>query len=410
MALVVALKVCALLILYAGWKFAPRADHGADLWMTRPDTSFMDNLANFDGAWFVRLAALGYDRLASGDYDLDDQIEKLRVMDPLGYRQGLWPPEPGVERFDRGYGFRHWPGMVWLLGLIGRTGLDYVYAGVVLSNLFTIVYGLLLYFLARKDMGEHAAVFAVALSQFHPGGYSLSGLYNESMFLALAAGAMLSARQGRWWLCGALGMLCALTRIFGVVLAVPLLYEWLEQRSESGGGYFFPLYPSNLRRGLKWLFELPGLWWALLIPAGSVLVLIFFNRVSGDPLIFTRVHEANVYGHINWPWLMLAETWHKGWQVWMKELPLHALLLAVLLLSFRRVRGSYWVWMLAFFLYHTSNGNHSYLRYQVQCLPMFLAIASVSGERGWVLNSLLCLFAGLFGLFSAMFINGYWVA
>ena len=83
--LLLALKLASLLVLYAGWKLMPRADYGADLWLTRADTSFVDNLANFDGAWFVRVGAIGYQRLASGDYDLEEETRRLRVMDRLGY-------------------------------------------------------------------------------------------------------------------------------------------------------------------------------------------------------------------------------------------------------------------------------------------------------------------------------------
>lgn len=411
--LVTVLRAGSIGCLFVGWKFVDRADYGEDLWITRPATSFMDNLANFDGAWFVRLASLGYQRLAAGDYDLGAETERLRVMDRLGYEQARWPREPGTKRFDRGYGYRHWPLLVWLVAGMERIGLDPVYAGVVLSNLFSALYGIVLYVLARKDMGKTPAAMAVALSQLHPGGYALSGLYNESLFLVLAAGAMLSARKGNWWITGLLGMAAATTRIFGVVLAAPLAYEWLTQRAQARGkspDFASVLGLDNIGRGISEALKWPGLWWVMLIPAGTGVVLAFFHFTAGDAMIWTRVHEGNVHGTINWPWLMLAETYHKGRHIWIKELPLHALLFLVLVFSFGRVRGSYWVWMLLFFMYHTSNGNHSYLRYQVQCVPMFIAIARLSGDRGLWAAPLLLVFAGLAGFFGAMFINGYWVA
>jgi len=412
-AIALALKAAALVCLYAGWNFVPRADHGADLWITRADTPFVHNLANFDGAWFVRLAAIGYEKLASGDYDLAAETQRLGVMDELGYEQGLWPPEPDSGRFDRGYGFRHWPGFVWLVKIPGGLGLDYVWSAVALSNLFTVIYGVLLYLLARKDLGAAGAALAVALSQFHPGGYALSAAYNESMFLALAAGAMLAARNQRWWLCGLAAGAAAATRIFGLVLALPLACEWMAHRASQtlpDPGAAGVLSVQSIKSSLRGLLELPGLWWAVLIPLGTAAALVFFHLTAGDALVFTRVHEQNVYGQVNWPWLMLEETYRKGPEIWMKELPLHALLLAVLALSFRRVRFSYLLWMALFFLYHTSNGNHSYLRYQVQCLPMFIAIPALCREREWPGYAVLAVFAALFGLFGALYVNGYWVA
>jgi hypothetical protein len=413
LALAVGIKAASLLCLYAGWRLAPQAHYDADLWITRPGVSFVDHLANFDGAWFARIAALGYARLASGDYDLAQETKRLRVMDELGCEQGLWPPKPGNGHFDRGYAFRHWPLLPWLIRAASLTGLDPVHAGVLLSNLFAVVYGVLLYFLVRLDHAKRTAALAVALSQLHPGGYAFSAVFNESLFLMLAAAAMLAARGRRWWLAGFIAGAAAMSRIDGALLFVPLAYEWLMERSQSagaGGGFKDVLGARNLARGFHGFAELPGLWWAFFIAAGTLLVITYFYRITGDPLIWTKVHEVNVYGHVNWPWLMLLETYRKGFQVWGKELPLHALLFLVLLLGFRRLRGSYWIWMLAFFLYHTSNANHSYLRYQVQCLPLFIALAELTVARRWLAGLLLAASAIWFAVFGAMFINGYWVA
>jgi hypothetical protein len=409
----VALKAAALLCLFAGWALLPRADYDADLWITREDSSFIDNLANFDGAWFVRVAALGYRRLAEGDYDLKAETKRLRVMDRLGYNQGRWPPKPGSDRFDRGYGFRHWPLFPLLIRALSLTGLDPVLSGVIISNLFAMAYGVLLYLLVRIDLDRRTAILAVALSQLHPGGYALTAVFNESMFLALAAGAMFSARKSRWWIAGLLSMAAAATRIDGALLALPLAYEWMTQRAErEAGGVEFAavLGVENIKRGFRAFAEWPGVWWCFLIPAGTVSVIAYFYLVSGDALIWTKVHEVNKYGHVNWPWLMLLETFRKGFHVWGKELPLHALLFIVLILSFKRVRGTYWIWMLMFFIYHSSNANHSYLRYQAQCLPLFIAMAQLAEERRGPGKFMLGTFAVTFAIFGAMFINGYWVA
>jgi hypothetical protein len=418
-ALVVALKIASLLVLYAGWKLYPRADYRdaqgqrVDLWMTRPNTAFIDNLANFDGAWFVRIAALGYRRLADQNYDLAAETRQLRVMDQLGFEQGRWPPEPGTDRFDRGYGYRHFPLWPWLIRAGTRLGADAVHAEIVLANLLAMIYGVLLFILARRNLPVGAAALAVALSQLHPGGYTFSGGYNEPLFLALATGSMTAARAGRWRIAGPLAMIAAMTRIFGIVLIAPLAYEWLEQRTEERtglSGLGNTLAPAGLGRGLAGLRSSPGVGWLLLVPAGLIAVAITFALASGDALIWTRVHEANRYGHLNWPWLMMMETWRKGWVIAAKELPLHALLLGVLILSWGRVRGPYWVWMLLFFIHHTTNGNHSYLRYQVECMPLFIAIATLTYPRRWLWPIVLLVSAGLFVFFGVRFINGYWVA
>ena len=405
------LKLAALAVLYYGWSFVPKPEYPADLWMTRPDTAFADNLLNFDGAWFARIAALGYRRLADGDYDLAAETKRLRVMDELGYRQGLYPGDPA--RPDRGYGYRHWPLFPWLVRAVAVAVRDYAAAAVVLSNLGYFAFALLLYALARLDFDHATALAAVLFASIHPGAYSLTAGFNESAFLALAAGAMLAARKEQWLLAGLLGGLGCATRVLGEILLLPLAYEYLRRRLDAEPGpapIGRVLGRENLARAWMSFRARPAPLWLLLVPAGTAAVLLTFWRVSGDPLVFVNVHEANVHGHVSWPWLMMLETYRKGAHVWLKELPLHAALLLLILASLKRLRVSYLLWMAAFFLVHTSNANHSYLRYQIQCLPMFLALADLARRRPAWGAGLVAASAGLFGLFAALYIAGYWTA
>ena len=405
------LKLAALAVLYCGWSFVPKANYPADLWMTRPGTPFLDNLVNFDGAWFVRIAALGYRRLASGDYDLARETARLRVLDPLGYQQGLFPGDP--SRMDRGYSFRHWPLFPWLIRAAAKPVRDYATAAVLLSNLGYFAFALLFYALVRLDFDHATGIKALLFASLHPGAYSLTAGFNESLFLALVAGAFLAARKDRWLWAGLLAGAACTTRILGEILFVPLLYEYLRRSLNPEPGpapLGAVLSRENLARAWQNFRAKPAPLGLLLIPVGTAVVLFTFWRTAGDPLVFFGGHEVNAYGHVNWPWLMLLETWRKGPAVWMKELPLHAALLLVILASLRRLRKSYLLWMVLFFLIQTSNANHSYLRYQIQCLPLFIGLAELGRRHPALEAGLLALSAGLFGLFATMFINGYWTA
>jgi len=405
------LKLAALAVLYYGWCFVPRANYPADLWMTRPTTSFLDNLVNFDGAWFVRIAALGYRRLASGDYDLAAETARLRVLDPLGYRQGLYPGDPG--RIDRGYGFRHWPLFPWLIRATAALVRDYVTAAVLLANLGYFAFALLFYALVRADFDHLTGLKALLFASIHPGAYSLTAGFNETLFLALVAGAFLAGRKDRWLLAGLLAGAACMTRILGEIIFAPLLYEYLRRSLNPEAGpapLAAVLGRENLARAWRKFMTKPALLWLLLIPIGTGIVLLTFQRTAGNPFVFFGVHEVNEYGQVNWPWLMLLETWRKGPAVWMKELPLHLALLLAILASLRHLRKSYLLWMILFFLIQTSNANHSYLRYQIQCLPLFIALADLSRRHPALQAGLIALSAGLFGVFAVMFINGYWTA
>jgi len=405
------LKLAALAVLYYGWTFIPKANYPADLWLTRPNTAFLDNLVNGDGAWFVRIAALGYRRLAAGDYDLAQETARLRVMDQLGYQQGLYPGD--LSRPDHGYGFRHWPLFPWLIRAAAALVGDYVTSAVLLANLGYFAFALLFYALVRLDFDHATGIKALLFASIHPGAYSLTAGFNESLFLALVAGAFLAARKERWLWAGLLAGAACTTRILGEIIFLPLLYEYLRRSLNPEPGpapLAAVLSRDNLARAWKNFLARPALLWLLLIPVGTGVVLLTFQITAGNPLVFFGVHEVNEYGHVNWPWLMLLETYRKGAHVWLKELPLHAALLLVILASLRHLRKSYLLWMVLFFLIQTSNANHSYLRYQLQCLPLFIALADLGRRRPALEAGLLALSAGLFGVFAVMFINGYWTA
>src|SRR4029079_9154843 len=80
-----------------------------------------------------------------------------------------------------------------------------------------------------------------------PTSFFLSAVYAESLFLVMALGAIYAARRERWLFAGLLGAGAALTRPFGVVVAVPLAVELLMQwRAEGRPRWLaFPAIPAT---------------------------------------------------------------------------------------------------------------------------------------------------------------------
>jgi hypothetical protein len=156
----------------------PAPGHGAgyalDLW------------ANWDGAWFVQIARHSY---ATRD---------------------------GAAAF--------YPLYTGLLALLGRAfGGRYVAAGVVLSLAAAAASFVLLRRLAALELGEDAARRATVLLAVFPLSFFLQAVYSESIFLALAVGAFLAARTGRWTLAGAAAAAAFLARPAAVALWAGLL-------------------------------------------------------------------------------------------------------------------------------------------------------------------------------------------
>jgi hypothetical protein len=122
--------------------------------------------------------------------------------------------------------FRDWP-FFPLYPLITRgvsllTGGDVALAGVLVSNLAFVVALVLLYHLAEPVLGADGALRSLAFVALAPGAVAYAMAYSDSTFLVLAASSMLAAQRGRWSLMAVLYGLACLTRLQGLLLAVPL--------------------------------------------------------------------------------------------------------------------------------------------------------------------------------------------
>jgi mannosyltransferase PIG-V len=96
----------------------------------------------------------------------------------------------------------------------------------VVANGAALVAGVLLVRLARRETGDDrlAERSAWLLALLPPALVLVLG-YAESVLLALAVGAFLALRSGRWWTAAALGLLAGLCRPVGVALVLPAAVE-----------------------------------------------------------------------------------------------------------------------------------------------------------------------------------------
>ncbi len=401
LSILVGIKLILILVFFFSHHFLPRQNWPGEVWMVRPSTTLFENLANFDGAWFIRIAALGYEKITKGDYDLAEETQRLKVMDELGYEDGV----------TRKYAYRHWPLFPWLIQAGARlSGNNYLAAGVMISNLCYFLYGFFFYKLARIYFDQRVSLLGLCLALIHPGAYALNAVYNEPLFLCWICGSFYFLKKDRYFLAGLFAGLASLTRIEAALIYLPIIYEYFRKGLAEDAGLFAVFKGGALKSGCIRLFREPAVNWLLLAPLGGLTALLYFKWISGSALVFVQVHESNLYGHFGFPWQMLYATYLKGPDTYLKEFPLHLLLLLAIVFSFRKIDWSLWVWLLSFWLFYTTNGNHSYLRYQVMAAPMFLALAMLLDHRPVLKYLYLIGSSGAMAFFAAMYINGYWVA
>ncbi len=230
--------------------YLPGADPAGD---PLEPPGFLNYWAHWDGAWYSEIATQGYGARApesTAFFPLYPMLVKFGSSLPGG--QALW--------------------------------------GVLISLLCTAFALFFVYRIAENLYGFRAARVSTLAFAFFPTAFFLNAVYTEALFLALTAGAVWAARvRGNLWLAGILGALAAATRNLGVLLLIPLFFEWLRRRREFGV------------RGLAGL---------ILVPTGLIGYAAFLRERFGDPLVFAHQQSAYWEREPTNPLTTLGKAWH----------------------------------------------------------------------------------------------------
>lgn len=114
-------------------------------------------------------------------------------------------------------------------GLMYVTG-NPLTAGLLISNLAGLVMLVVLYRLIEEDFDQERAYRTVLYLSVFPTAFFFAAAYTESLFLCLTLLSFYHMHHGYWWLAGLFGLLASLTRPTGLLLLLPLCYEYLRQR------------------------------------------------------------------------------------------------------------------------------------------------------------------------------------
>ncbi|MFG2043338.1 mannosyltransferase family protein [Dactylosporangium sp. NPDC048998] len=147
-------------------------------------------------------------------------------------------------------------------------------AAMAISIFFAFVALVMLHRLVDEEFGEKIASRTVFYLAAFPTGFFLFAAYNESLYITLAIISLYAARKGHFWIASAAAALAGSTRLFGVLLAAPLVYEYMRQR-----GWSFRKIRWN---AVSFLF----------IPSGVIAFSIFCKIKLNDWLAFSHAQEG----------------------------------------------------------------------------------------------------------------------
>jgi hypothetical protein len=284
-------------------------------------------------------------------------------------------------------------------------------AGLVVANVAFLAALVLLHRLVATEVDEAAAERALWYLVAFPTGFFLTAAYNTGLFLALTLGCVYALRRQRWWLAGLLAALAGATRSSGLLLAIPMLYEYLR------------VHGRRIR---------PDLLAVALVPVGLLGYVAYTWRVLGDPLAFVHA-QSHWYRRLDWPWSALVRqiamiARHKlfGDTGLHNLMDLAAVLLAAALITLAfvgpwRLRRDQWAipvygaaLVLLMLLFPNTSSTTPYplqssARFFLEVFPAFLIMARI-GARPRVDRAYLVIAVGAQAILLDFFLHGGWVA
>jgi len=304
----------------------------------------------------------------------------------LGIAANWYPKDPHVLLGASVYAFFPlYPLLMRIFGVVVRSNF---LAGIIVSNSALIFACLYLYKLVRMDSDEETALRAIKYLFLFPTAFILSGVFAEALFLALALACFYYARNNKWFLAGLCGFFLSLTRAPGLLIMVPLLYEYLK-------GIQFKI--SRMRIDILFL---------LLIPLGLFLVCAHHYYLTGDWLAYIHTLQKGWETGFNNPFYSFYQALflHKHITI---AFPAYCSLAAALLLMifYKSIGFSYWLFGVSMLLLPVAISSlyifNSMLRYLLPIFPLYIILAKMS--RGSRADQLIAMFLALLQGFLMVF-------
>lgn len=268
--------------------------------------------------------------------------------------------------------------------------IDPLITGIVVSN---VCFLLLIYFfmkLVRLDYSLKETFKITLLLAFFPTSYYFSSLYTESLFMLFSILFLYYLRTQNWSVASIFGMFAGGTRNTGVLLAIPFAIEFLDNH-------------FNTYNKFVWNKRLFSILWGIIIPLLAFVYMGYLWGEFGDPFAFSSVQELFGRGFMA-PWNTVIQGYSfnllslkkilLGGRVYFDiynviELIFISLILLTLVLSFKKIRLSYWIIILYSLLIPLTAPAYenvkdyfvSLSRYSLVIVPFYIALYEVFKKK-----------------------------
>jgi hypothetical protein len=333
---------------------------------------------NFDGVHYLRIAQSGYS---------------------AQYSQAFFPLYPLLIR---------------IFNFLPKGGLDssiytdpsYFYTGMLLSVAFFIPALYFLFKLWSQEYDSKVANIAILLLLSFPTAFYFGAIYSESLFLLLTVLVFWFVRKDKFLLAGVFAALASATKIQGVLLFIFLALELWNKYFKRG---------ENFGK-ISWS-DILGV---VISPLGLLVYMLYLRQSVGDPFYFLTSQPAFGAQRSSIPLVMLPQVIYRYIRIFMSlevaslafvnallELLVTGGLIAGIVLTFRKIKFSYWIFVTLAVLLPTLTGTLSSMpRYALLAFPLLPLIVRFNKGGRYIIIALALVQA----LLLALFVRGYWVA
>ena len=263
------------------------------------------------------------------------------------------------------YGF--FPLYPLLMKYVGLLVGNPTVGGVLVSNVFLFVAAIFLYKLVfQAENSKEVALKAVKYFFVFPTAFIFSGALTESLFLALVIMSFYYAQNKKWFFAGVCGFFAALTKHVGVMLILPLGFEYLRTI------------------GYNWRNIKANCFWLLLAPLGNVVFSLYCYYLTGDFFAYATIQSIG-WGHtLTNPLVIIINSLLSNDFYYYSHAIFAIFAIGFLLFSINKIRFSWWIYGLMFAIIPLMSGQktvYGLLRYELVVFPFFIILAKISKDN-----------------------------
>ena len=279
--------------------------------------------------------------------------------------------------------------------------LRFYLAGLLLSNICTVVLVWLLYKLVSLDFKKSIVHKTLLFLLLFPTSFFFGAIYSESLFLLLVVSSFICARKQMWLLSCILASFACITRIVGVALIPALALEMYMQYKHK----------------IAW----DHIAYLAMVPLLLLGYALFNVYQWHNPLYFIQAHTELANGRSE-NIILIPQTLVRYLKIFL-SIPLSQYELWIALLEFgvffyvmwglwfawkKHVRVSYIIFAISAFLIPTFSGTFTGLpRYALVLFPLFIALAHI--ENKVVKTIIVTVHIFLLFILTILFSRGYYV-